>query len=91
MNRTDVNNLIRKKAKSISYLARELGVTPQAIYDIISDRRTSRRIESALEKILEHPITDLRKAWNTPVKESDIKAIIARVNQEHGFPAAINA
>lgn len=90
MNRANVKILMLRKKINFTKIARHLGVSPQSIYEVLSGRMVSRRIEDALEAIFEMPIADIRAAWNTEGKAEmtvDIKAIAREVNEKYGIPA----
>jgi len=82
MNRAHVKVLMAKRGLNFSIIANSLDVTPQSIYEVISGRMNSKRVERVLEELLEMPIRDIRIAWNTPVTRTDISSIVHKVNNE---------
>jgi hypothetical protein len=75
MNRVDVKVLMMKEGVTVANLARRLEVSSQVIYDVMATRRTSKRIETALEETFKMPIANLRAAWrNENLSDSETRA-----------------
>jgi len=65
VNRKNVKILMIQHDIKIPELARELEVTPQAIYFVITGRMNSKRIQEKLEEAFGLSIEQIRTAWNT--------------------------
>ena len=50
---TDIMYLLRKKGVNLSVVARNLGVTPQYVYQVVSGSRKSERIIHHIEHLLD--------------------------------------
>lgn len=92
MTRTNLKILMAAKGITVSEIAAKLAVTTISIYDVLSGKRSSKRIEAALEAILDMSIPDIRSAWNNnskPVFTSEIKQVFEKFCEKYGVKAAM--
>ncbi|MFA5075613.1 MAG: helix-turn-helix transcriptional regulator [Candidatus Babeliales bacterium] len=78
MSPNDIRIAMIRSGVTQSGLARELGVTSQALYQIISGRQTSQRIR---EKIAERIGIDIKRIWpGDPIKPGrQTNQVVAKV------------
>lgn len=87
MTRREVKSLMLLKGVTFSQIAQELSVTSQTVYEVMANKMHSRRTESALEKALGVPISELRLAWNNHDLPSDETVNSALKRFSLGLPA----
>ncbi len=80
MTRFDVKYKIFAACGGVTKLAVMLNTSPQSVYDVLRSRTTSSKIQTALEGVCEAPISEIRKAWVTPLEKKNISAIINSAN-----------